>query len=385
MAEATNHDPRLAVEIAGIRFNNPVIGASGTFGYGLEFAELIDLNRLGGFATKGLSARPLPGNPPPRIVETHGGMLNAIGLQNVGVETFLREKLSYLSRLGPPVIVNITGESIEEYVELAKRVSDQEGVSGIELNISCPNVADGLIFGCNAVLANKLVVRVRQATLLPLIPKLSPNVTDVAEIARALAEGGADALSLINTLIGMAIDVQPGYVRISEVVHLQNGTSQTFLGNIAFPLPRGARFITFHEGLHRPAVQGDRITDRLIVRPGSHQAAYAYTLAGEGEIVLDRQIPLPVERLELFATAPAEVRSPRLEPAPTVTEEGRTYTRASGRSVPAGLLPMTIAGVPAVRLWPAPAAAGTLAALLVVGLGWAVLASGREEATRRGG
>jgi len=219
----------------------------------------------------------------------------------------------------------------------------------------------------------------------------------VSYAAHAVVSGGATVelvvqvynvsagVALRVALLGMAIDVQPGYVRISEVVHLQNGTSQTFLGNIAFPLPRGARFITFHEGLHRPAVQGDRITDRLIVRPGSHQAAYAYTLAGEGEIVLDRQIPLPVERLELFATAPAEVRSPRLEPAPTVTEEGRTYTRASGRSVPAGLLPMTIAGVPAVRLWPAPAAAGTLAALLVVGLGWAVLASGREEATRRGG
>jgi len=189
-------------------------------------------------------------------------------------------------------------------------------------------------------------------------------------------------VALRVALLGMAIDVQPGYVRISEVVHLQNGTSQTFLGNIAFPLPRGARFITFHEGLHRPSVEGDRIGDRLTLRPGSHQAAYAYTLAGEGEIVLDREIALPVERLETFTTAPADVRSPRLQPAPTITQEGRTYTRSSGRNVPAGLLPMTIVGVPGVPLWPARAAAGTLAGLLALGLGWAVLASSREEGAR---
>jgi hypothetical protein len=216
----------------------------------------------------------------------------------------------------------------------------------------------------------------------------------VSYAAHAVVSGGATAEAVVNVydasaqvplrvlLLGMAVDVQPGHVRISEVVHLQNATTRTFLGDIAFPLPRGARFITFHEGLHRPSVEGDRIADRLIVRPGSHQTAYAYTVAGEGEIVLDRQIPMPVERLEVFATAPADARSPRLQPSPTVTEEGRTYTRASGRSVPAGLLPLTIVGVPGVLLWPARAAAGTLAGLLIVGLGWAALASGREEAAR---
>ncbi len=189
-----------------------------------------------------------------------------------------------------------------------------------------------------------------------------------------LAQKFSDHGALRVALLGMAIDVQPGYVRISEVVHLQNDTSQTFLGTLAFPLPRGARFITFHEGLHRPVVEGDRIVDRLIIRPGSaHQAAYAYTVAGVGAIVLDRPLPLPIERLEVFTVAPADVRSPRLQSAPTVTREEGVYTRASGRSVPAGSLQMTVVGVPAVRLWPAPAAAGTLAGLLALGLAWAVL------------
>lgn len=196
---------------------NPVMTASGTFGYAQEFEPYLDLSRLGAIVVKTITLHPRAGAQPPRIVETPAGMLNAIGLQNVGLQAFIKEKLPYLKKLGPPIIVNIAGESIEDYVELAKRLSDQEGISGIELNISCPNVADGLIFGCNAVLANKLVARVRQATPLPLIPKLSPNVTDVAEIARALADGGADALSLINTLIGMAIDVRTGRPKLGNV------------------------------------------------------------------------------------------------------------------------------------------------------------------------
>ena len=209
--------PDLSVTVAGIAMQNPVMTASGTFGYAQEFEPYLDLSRLGAIVVKTITLCPRAGAQPPRIVETPAGMLNAIGLQNVGLEAFLREKLPYLIGLGPPVIVNITGESIKEYVELAKRLSDQEGVSGIELNISCPNVADGLIFGCNATLAHRLVARVRQATRLPLIPKLSPNVTDVAEIARALAEGGADALSLINTLIGMAIDVRSRRPKLGNV------------------------------------------------------------------------------------------------------------------------------------------------------------------------
>ncbi|MBZ0159193.1 MAG: dihydroorotate dehydrogenase, partial [bacterium] len=196
---------------------NPVVTASGTFGYAQEFEPFLDLSRLGAIVVKTITLHPRAGNPPVRIVETPAGMLNAIGLQNVGVQAFVEEKLPYLRTLGPPVIVNIAGESIEDYVELAKRLSDQEGVSGIELNISCPNVADGLIFGCNAVLANKLVACVRQVTSLPLIPKLSPNVTDVAEIARALADAGADAISLINTLMGMAIDVRTRRPKLGNV------------------------------------------------------------------------------------------------------------------------------------------------------------------------
>ncbi len=203
--------------VAGIAMQNPVMTASGTFGYAEEFEPYLDLSRLGAIVVKTITLRPRAGARPARIVETPAGMLNAIGLQNVGLEAFVAEKLPYLRRLGPPVIVNIAGESIEDYCELAKRLSDQEGVRGLELNISCPNVADGLIFGCNAVLAHKLVARVRQATSLPLIPKLSPNVTDVVEIARALADGGADALSLINTLIGMAIDVRSRRPKIANV------------------------------------------------------------------------------------------------------------------------------------------------------------------------
>jgi dihydroorotate dehydrogenase (NAD+) catalytic subunit len=209
--------PDLSVTVAGIRMQNPVMTASGTFGYAQEFEPYLDLSRLGAIVVKTITLHPRAGNPPPRITETPAGMLNAIGLQNVGLQAFISEKLPYLRTLGPPIIVNVAGESIEEYVELAKRLSDQEGISGIELNISCPNVADGLIFGCNAVLANKLVARVRQTTRLPLIPKLSPNVTNVAEIARALAEGGADALSLINTLIGMAIDVRTRRPKLGNV------------------------------------------------------------------------------------------------------------------------------------------------------------------------
>jgi len=209
--------PDMSIILAGIPLQNPVMTASGTFGYAQEFEPFLDLSRLGAIVVKTITLHPRVGNPPPRITETPAGMLNAIGLQNVGLQAFVKEKLPYLKKLGPPIIVNIAGESIEDYVELAKRLSDQAGVSGIELNISCPNVADGLIFGCNAVLANKLVARVRQATRLPLIPKLSPNVTDVAEIAKALADGGADALSLINTLIGMAIDVRTRRPKLGNV------------------------------------------------------------------------------------------------------------------------------------------------------------------------
>jgi dihydroorotate dehydrogenase (NAD+) catalytic subunit len=208
MPNTINHDARLAVEIAGVRFNNPVMGASGTFGYGLEFAELIDLNRLGGFSTKGLSARPLPGNPPPRIIETHGGMLNAIGLQNIGARAFVEEKLALLKRFDTRVIVNVFGYSDEDYIEAITILNDGEGIDAYELNISCPNVKEGgIVIGNSPAAAARLTERARRASRRPLIVKLSPNVTDVALLARAIVEAGADSLSLINTLVGMSIDI----------------------------------------------------------------------------------------------------------------------------------------------------------------------------------
>jgi dihydroorotate dehydrogenase (NAD+) catalytic subunit len=208
MVNTTGYDPRLAVEIAGIRFNNPVLGASGTFGYGLEFAELIDLNRLGGFSTKGLSARPLPGNPPPRIVETHGGMLNAIGLQNIGARAFVEEKLPLLKRYDTRIIANVFGYSDDDYIEAITILNDGDGIDAYELNISCPNVKEGgIVIGNSPVAAARLTEKARRASSRPLIVKLSPNVTDVALLARAIVEAGADSLSLINTLVGMSIDV----------------------------------------------------------------------------------------------------------------------------------------------------------------------------------
>ena len=187
----------------------------------------------------------------------------------------------------------------------------------------------------------------------------------------------SDRVPLRVALLGLAIDVQPGYVRISEVVHLQNSTSQTFLGPVSFPLPRGARYVTFSDGLHQPRVEGAQILDRLIVRPGAHQLAYGYSVAGSGEVALDHRLALPVERLELFVAAPAEARSPRLQPLPTVTNEGQTYTRASGRAIPPVDLAMSVIGVPSPRTWLAPVAAGTLAGLLIIGLMAAIAREGR--------
>jgi dihydroorotate dehydrogenase (NAD+) catalytic subunit len=207
----------LAVEIAGIRMQNPVMSASGTFGYAEEFEKYFDLNRLGAIVVKTITRLPRAGNPPPRIVETPAGMLNAIGLQNVGIEGFIREKLPYLRRLAPPLIVNVAGESVEDFRELTKRISDQDGVAGIELNVSCPNVAGGLDFSSDPQLAHRVVKAAREATPLPLIPKLSPNVTDIVTIARAVADAGADAISLINTLVGMAVDVRTRRPKIGNV------------------------------------------------------------------------------------------------------------------------------------------------------------------------
>jgi len=200
--------PDLSVNIAGISLKNPVLTASGTFGYGDEFASLLDLHKLGAIIPKGISLNPIEGNPPPRIVETAAGMLNAIGLQNVGVEIFIREKLPFLRQYGVPIIVNIFGDTVEEYGQLAERLDGQD-VSGLEINISCPNVKKGgMVFGHDPETAFEVIQAVRRRTSLPLIAKLSPNVTDITLLARRVQEAGADAISLINTLLGMAIDVE---------------------------------------------------------------------------------------------------------------------------------------------------------------------------------
>jgi dihydroorotate dehydrogenase (NAD+) catalytic subunit len=201
--------PNLSVNIGGIRMKNPVMTASGTFGYGEEMSEIYDLSLLGAVTVKGLSLKPQPGNPPPRIYETPAGMLNAIGLQNVGVHAFVKEKLPFLRKYDTRVIANIYGHNEEEYADVARILQDAPGVDGLELNISCPNVKKGgMAFGTDPAATRSVVQSVRKATSLPLIVKLSPNVTDITEFAR-IAEGeGADALSLINTLLGMAIDIR---------------------------------------------------------------------------------------------------------------------------------------------------------------------------------
>jgi dihydroorotate dehydrogenase (NAD+) catalytic subunit len=200
--------PDMTVELAGIKMRNPVMTASGTFGYGAEFADYLNLESLGAMITKGLSLRPKAGNPTPRIVETPGGMLNAIGLQNVGIDAFISQKLPYLSKVATPVIVNLYGNTLEEYGEVAARLDGLPGVAGIEVNISCPNVKQGgIVFGTDPAAAQEVVRLVKRSTSKPMIVKLSPNVTDVVLMARACVDAGADALSLINTLTGMAIDL----------------------------------------------------------------------------------------------------------------------------------------------------------------------------------
>lgn len=213
-----NTRPDLSVRIGPLRLQNPALTASGTFGYGQEYASLIDLNRLGGIIVKGLSLNPRPGNMPPRTVETPCGLLNAIGLQNVGVENFIADKLPFLRNFSVPVIVNILGQDIKEYQKLAERLSSVEGIAALEVNISCPNVkAGGVVFGTDYKAAARVTRAVRAAAELPIIVKLSPNVTDIVSIARAVEEAGADAVSLINTLTGMAIDVETRRPKLHNV------------------------------------------------------------------------------------------------------------------------------------------------------------------------
>jgi dihydroorotate dehydrogenase (NAD+) catalytic subunit len=199
----------LSVEIAGIKMKNPVLAASGTFGYGTEYLPLVAPSDFGAVITKTVTLLPRAGNIPPRVYETPGGMLNSIGLANVGAEKFLAEKLPELLSHHPVVIVNIAGSTMEEYIELAGMLDGRPGIAGIELNISCPNVKQGgVAFGSDPIQAARLTALVKKAADKPLIVKLSPNVSDIAAIARAVEQAGADALSLINTLYGMAIDIE---------------------------------------------------------------------------------------------------------------------------------------------------------------------------------
>ncbi len=198
----------LAVEIAGLRFKNPFIAASGTFGYGVEYEGILDLSILGGLVSKGLYLEPRDGCPTPRLVETPSGLLNAIGLQGVGVRNFVRDVLPRLSRFDTVVLVNVCGDTVEEYAEVTRILDGAPSVAGLEINISCPNVEKGgIAFGGDPRMTHDVVAAVRKATRLPVIPKLSPNVADITVFARACEEAGADALSCINTLLGLAVDV----------------------------------------------------------------------------------------------------------------------------------------------------------------------------------
>ena len=209
----------LSVRIGSLALKNPLMTASGCFGYGLEYADIVDLSSLGAVVVKGLFLKEREGHPPPRIVETPSGMLNAIGLQGIGVHRFIREKMPELRRRGAVVVVNVCGRSLDEYVEVSRILSDVEGVAALELNISCPNIKEGGIqFGCDLASTREVVSAVRKATRLPLIPKLTPNVTSVASFARAAEESGADAVSLVNTFLAMVIDVETRRPALSNVM-----------------------------------------------------------------------------------------------------------------------------------------------------------------------
>jgi len=208
-----------SVRIGSLTLANPLIAASGCFGYGVEYSDVVDLASLGGVAVKGLFLTEREGHAPPRIVETPSGMLNAIGLQGIGVHRFIAEQLPLLHERRATVIVNICGTTLDEYVEVARILSDAEGVAALELNISCPNIKEGgITFGCSLPGTHAVVSAVRKVTTLPVIPKLTPNVTDVASFARAAEESGADAISLVNTFLAMAIDVHTRRPRLTNIV-----------------------------------------------------------------------------------------------------------------------------------------------------------------------
>lgn len=225
------HRPDLSVRIGTIALKNPVIVASGTFGYGQELEDFLELGLLGAIIPKGISLNPMQGNPPPRIFETNGGILNSIGLQNPGLEVFIKEKLPYFKKIKTNLIVNFFGNTQKEYLELANRLDSLDGISGLEMNISCPNVkCGGIVFGSDPKMTYRLVSEVRKSIKSPLIVKLSPNVTDITIIARSAEEGGADAVSLINTFKAMAINI---HARKPELGNVTGGLSGPAIKPIA--------------------------------------------------------------------------------------------------------------------------------------------------------
>ncbi len=214
----TADDPRLAVSLAGLTLRNPMLTASGTCGYGPEYDGLLDYGQLGGFTTKSVTLHERPGNEPHRIAEVRGGILNAIGLANVGLDRFLAEKIPFIRSMPTQVFVNVAGHSLDDYVQVAAAIDEQDCIAGIELNVSCPNVSDGLMFGTDAKLLRQLVQAVRDVVRHGvLVVKLSPNVTDITEFARAAIDGGAQVLSLINTYVGMSIDTRTRRPRLANV------------------------------------------------------------------------------------------------------------------------------------------------------------------------
>ena len=226
-----NVRPEMQVDIGGLIIKNPVMTASGTFGYGKEYAPYLDIRRLGAIITKGISLEPRAGNKPPRIMETPCGMLNAIGLENPGVHAFIKEKLPFLREFDVPVIANVFGETIEEFKKVTELLSEAKGVKGLEINISCPNVKKGgIIFGSDPDMAHAVTKEVKRLTDLPVIIKLTPNVTDICLIAESVEEGGADAISLINTLTGMSVDIER---RIPHLANVTGGLSGPAIKPIA--------------------------------------------------------------------------------------------------------------------------------------------------------
>jgi dihydroorotate dehydrogenase (NAD+) catalytic subunit len=219
MSPAISNALDMSVNVSGITFKNPILAASGTFGYGVEFEDVVTLARLGGFVVKGLSREPMAGNPPPRLFETAAGMLNAIGLQNVGARAFLDEKLPLLSKIKNIVFLcNVFGHSQEEYEDVVRMLNEGEGIAGYELNVSCPNTkCGGISFGSDPKMLFEVVSAVKKLAARPLIVKLSPNVTSIPEVARAAEDAGADAISLVNTFVGMAIDPETRKPRISNI------------------------------------------------------------------------------------------------------------------------------------------------------------------------